>query len=237
MARSGTSQKRIGRAIIDPLFYVLAVTSVLCALLITFRETQVEYPNFRFLLWNLFLAWLPLVCSIAALVWMQIARGALKAAGVIVLAVAWLLLFPNAPYLLTDFIHLIFTHKFTTRSDVDSLLLWYDLILYFLFTWCGLLLGYLSMNQFHAIVRHTFSADVGWLFVFVSAMLSGFGVYLGRVVRLNSWDVLHPGKIVREVVGAIHFDSFAFSLLFGMLILIVYISLYAIGLRNRSKPA
>ncbi|MFD0670572.1 DUF1361 domain-containing protein [Cohnella sp. GCM10027633] len=226
----------VGRAIVDPLFYVLAATSVLCALLISFRETQVDYPNYRFLIWNLFLAWLPLACSMAALVWARVASGAALAVGVIVFAVAWLLLFPNAPYLMTDFIHLIFTSRFD-RSEVDGLLLWYDLVLYFLFTWCGLLLGYVSMNQIHAIVRHYWTSATGWAFVFASAMLSGFGVYLGRIVRLNSWDVLHPGRIVRDVVDAIHFRSFAFSVLFGMLILIVYVSLYAIASRGRGDAS
>lgn len=226
----------VRRAIVDPLFYVLAATSVLCALLISFRETQVEYPNYRFLIWNLFLAWLPLACSMAALAWTRLARGAALAGGVIVFGVAWLLLFPNAPYLMTDFIHLIFTSRFD-RSEVQGLLLWYDLVLYFLFTWCGLLLGYVSMSQIHAIVRHYLSSAIGWAFVFASAMLSGFGVYLGRIVRLNSWDVLHPGRIVRDVVEAIHFTSFAFSLLFGMLILIVYVSLYAIAAHGRDNAS
>ena len=149
--------------------------------------------------------------------------------------VGWLLLFPNAPYLMTDLIHLIFAGRWMDY-DVDGLLLWYDLVLVFLFTWCGLLLGYVSMNQIHAIVRHYWNRTGGWVFVVATSMLGGFGVYLGRIVRLNSWDVLHPLRIVEEVIDAIHFNSIAFSILFGTLILIVYVSLYAITLQGRVKP-
>jgi uncharacterized membrane protein len=237
----GTGQSTVRRAIIDPVFYIIAMTSILCALLISFRDSQVGFTNYRFMIWNLFLAWLPLGCSMAALVWARLARGASLAIGLIVCGVAWLLLFPNAPYLMTDFIHLIFANSYI-NYDVDGLLLWFDLVLYFLFIWCGLLLGYASMNQIHAIVRHYWNAVGGWVFVLASSMLGGFGVYLGRIVRLNSWDVLHPGRIIEQIIDAIHFNSIAFSILFGTLILIVYMSLYVLsghwrGLHSSSQAS
>ncbi len=233
----GAGKTPVPRRIVDPVFFILAATSILCAFLISFRATRIGFPDFGFLVWNLFLAWLPLVCSMAALLWARLASGSAMAAGVVVCGVAWLLLFPNAPYLMTDFIHLIFANRWM-HYDADGLWVWYDLVLYFLFTWCGLLLGYLSMNQMHAIVRHFWNEAGGWLFVLTSGMLGGFGVYLGRVVRLNSWDVLHPARILEQIVDAIHRDSIAFTLLFGTLILIVYVSLYALGpSRDRRREA
>lgn len=224
----------VPRKIVDPLFYVLAATSILCAFLVSFRASHLRFPDFGFLIWNLFLAWLPLACSMAALAWSRVARGAPRTIGIAVCGVAWLLLFPNAPYLMTDFIHLIFASRWT-EYNVEGLLIWYDLVLYFLFTWCGLLLGYLSMNQIHAIVRHAWDEAGGWLFVLASSLLSGFGLYLGRIVRLNSWDVLHPGRIVDQVADAIHRNSIAFSLLFATLIMIVYVSLYSLGVSRPRK--
>lgn len=232
----GVSKGTVRRSIVDPLFYILTATSVLCALLVSFRASRVEIMEFRFLLWNLFLAWLPLVFSMAALAWARIAGGAPLAVGLSLCGALWLLLFPNAPYLMTDLIHLIFASRWTDY-EVDGLLLWYDLVLVFLFTWCGLLLGYVSMNQIHAIVRHYWDRTGGWAFVFATCMLGGFGVYLGRIVRLNSWDVLHPMRIIEEAIDAIHFNSIAFSILFGTLILIVYVSLYAIALQARGKSS
>ncbi len=231
----GESKGVVNRTIVDPLFYILTVTSVLCAILVSFRASRVEFMDLRFLIWNLFLAWLPLAFSMAALVWARVAKGTSLAVGLCVCGVAWLLLFPNAPYLMTDLIHLIFAGRWH-RYDVDGLLVWFDLVLVFLFTWCGLLLGYVSMNQIHAIVRHYSDSLFGWAFVFATSMLGGFGVYLGRIVRLNSWDVLHPLRIVDDVIDAIHFNSIAFSILFGTLILVVYVSLYAITLQSRGKP-
>ncbi len=223
---------RFAPRIVEPLFYVLAATSALCAVLIAVRALRMEDVLYRFLLWNLFLAWLPLIVSMAALALVRVAKGTLMGAGLALLGVAWLLLYPNAPYLTTDFIHLIFD-SFYIRYDKDGLLLWYDLVLFFLFSWCGLLLGYLSMRHFHEIVSHYFGLLAGWAFILTVSFLGGFGVYLGRVVRLNSWDVLFsPFRLIEGVLEGINKQAAGFTLLFGTLILIVYVSLFLV--RNRS---
>jgi len=234
MNRSSTL--RYAPRIVDPLFYVLVVSSVLCAALIAVRMVRMEDEQYRFLLWNLFLAWLPLVVSMASLVLARIAKGVDLAIGLVLLGAAWLLLYPNAPYLTTDFIHLIFSPEYDFR-DKGGLLLWYDLVLFFLFSWCGLLLGYLSMRHFHGLVRHFFGAVPGWLFIVVVSFLGGFGVYLGRVVRLNSWDILfNPFRLIEGVTAGINARAAVFAILFGTLILIVYASLYALG-EGRRPPA
>lgn len=220
---------RMAHSIIDPLFYVLTVTSILCALLIVVRAHQVEYVQFRFLLWNLFLAWLPLLVSMSALLLTRVARGGSLTIGLVLFGIAWLLLYPNAPYLMTDFIHLIFSPNIA-RYDMNGLLLWYDLVLFFLFSWCGLLLGYLSMRHFHSIVSHYFNAWLGWVFVLIVSFLGGFGIYLGRVFRLNSWDVLFsPFRLIEGVLEGINAKSAIFTILFGTFILIIYCTLYLLG--------
>lgn len=221
-----TRKTRVAPEIVEPLFYALAATSVLCAVLIAIRTLRMEDVQYRFLLWNLFLAWLPLIVSMTALTFVRVARGAMLGAGLIVLGVAWLLLYPNAPYLTTDFIHLIFD-TYYIRYDKDGLLLWYDLVLFFLFSWCGLLLGYLSMRHFHELVNHYFGLLTGWIFILTVSFLGGFGVYLGRIVRLNSWDVLFsPFRLLEGVLEGINRQAVGFTLLFGTLILIVYVSLF-----------
>ncbi|WP_256757122.1 DUF1361 domain-containing protein [Cohnella sp. WQ 127256] len=222
--------------IIDPLFYMLTFTSILCALLISVREFQVEYVQYRFLLWNLFLAWLPLGFSMLALLLTRITNGINLLIGLAFCGVAWLLLFPNAPYLTTDLIHLIFNSNYE-GYDKHGLLLWYDLVMFFLFSWCGLLLCYLSMRQFHSIVSDYISAWVGWVFVVIVSFLGGFGVYLGRVVRLNSWDVLFsPFRLINGIIEGINANAAVFSILFGTLILIVYVTLFILG-RSRNKSS
>jgi len=221
-----TRKSRFSPDIVEPLFYALAATSVLCAALIAIRALRMEDVQYRFLLWNLFLAWLPLIVSMAALTLVRVSRGAVLGVGLVLLGVAWMLLYPNAPYLTTDFVHLIFD-TFYNRYDKDGLLLWYDLVLFFLFSWCGLLLGYLSMRHFHEIVSHYFGLLAGWAFILTVSFLGGFGVYLGRVVRLNSWDVLFsPFRLIEGVLEGINAQAAGFTLLFGTLILIVYVSLF-----------
>ena len=228
---------KIAKPIVDPLFYVLTGTSVLCALLIGVRAFQVEYVQYRFLLWNLFLAWLPLLISMSALLLVRIAKGKDLAIGLVLLGIAWLLLYPNAPYLTTDFIHLILNPRYVEYQQQKGLLLWYDLILFFMFSWCGLLLGYLSMRHFHSIVSHYINAWSGWVFVLIVSFLGGFGVYLGRVIRLNSWDVLFsPFRLIEGVVEGINARAGIFTILFGLLILIVYITLYILG-NNRVRQS
>ncbi|MDG0813239.1 DUF1361 domain-containing protein [Cohnella rhizosphaerae] len=230
-----TQPRPSAEPLITPAFLILCGTSLLCLFMLVVREAQVGDARYRFLLWNLFLAWLPLLVSMAAagadraLTKMPAARGGL----LLVLGVGWLLLYPNAPYLTTDLIHLIMNPAYSWRQSTESLILWYDLIVFFLFAWCGLLLGYLSMRQFHRLVSGHLGNSAGWLFIVAVSFLGGFGVYLGRVIRLNSWDVVFsPFRLANSVIGGINSNGAILTILFGMLILIVYLSLYGLGMHR-----
>ncbi|KIL34441.1 hypothetical protein SD71_20120 [Cohnella kolymensis] len=203
-------------------------TSLLCTLLIVVRIVPADRVQYTFLLWNLFLAWLPLLVSMAAIILTRLNKGAELAASLVLCGIAWLLLYPNAPYLTTDLIHLVFNPDYAAYNR-DGLLIWYDLVLFFLFSWCGLLLGYLSMRHFHEIVNFYMNPVLGWLFVLSVAFLGGFGIYLGRVIRLNSWDILNPLRLAAGILEGISLRSAVFTVLFGTLILIVYLSLYMLG--------
>ncbi|MFC5403979.1 DUF1361 domain-containing protein [Cohnella soli] len=218
-------------SVINPLFYVLAATSVLCTFLIVVRADRVEEMRYQFLLWNLFLAWLPLVFSMTAVAYARLIKGRTAlAAGLVILGIGWLLLFPNAPYLTTDLIHLIFNGDYRFYNREEDLLVWYDLVLFVLFSWCGLLLGYQSAKHFYSLIARSAGELAGWIFVIATSYLGGFGVYLGRVVRLNSWDVVFsPFRLIEGVLEGINRKAFIFTLLFGTMILIVYVSLDLIG--------
>jgi len=206
---------------------ILGGVTLLCVLSIMARMLRMDEVTFRFMLWNLFLAWLPLIVSLIAVQAAQRMRGGVRLTILAILGVGWLLLYPNAPYLTTDFIHLIFR-----RYDPKSMILWYDLVVFFLFSWCGLLLGYVSMRHFHEMIRQVFSPALGWLFVTGATFLGGFGIYLGRVIRLNSWDALfNPFRLIEGVVEGLNRDAFVFTFLFGLLTFILYVSLYALRRR------
>lgn len=143
--------------------------------------------GYAFLVWNLFLAWVPLIAAALAFALARRGVGPL----VIVLVLVWLLFFPNAPYMLTDFIHL--------HSDGSSPL-WYDALMLSSFAWTALMLGFASLYLIHAIIRQRMSNGVGWIVVVCVLGLASIGVYLGRFARFNSWDVVARPHLVLSVI-------------------------------------
>ena len=144
---------------------------------------------FIFLLWNLFLAWLPVLFAWLALQKRKQPLPALAAASM------WLLFFPNAPYLVTDLIHL------HTYPPVP---LWYDLILLFTFAVLGLFLGLVSLHMMHGLIDGYFGRFAGWLFVLVALGAGGLGVFIGRFLRWNSWDLFtRPLALLYDVLASL----------------------------------
>ena len=139
---------------------------------------------------NLFLAWLPMLSAPLAhhlhkqgrrLVWL-----------LIVPCLLFWLFFPNAPYILTDMLHLQWPQA---RVPV-----WYDLILLIAFAWTGAFLGLISLFLVHGLVRQWAGRPAGWLVTLGVIAVSGFGVYLGRFPRWNSWDLLtNPSLLLMDI--------------------------------------
>ncbi len=179
--------------------------------------------RYGFLIWNLFLAWLPLVFAIwASHEQRNPEKRPLRLLG---LTGAWLLFFPNSPYILTDLIHL------TTRFYLHF---WVDLMLILLCAFTGLVLGFLSLYIMQSVVTRRFGRAAGWVFVAVAAAMSSFGVYVGRFLRFNSWDVIvRPGRVYRTLDAwldgpMLNHSSAAFMLLFAAFFFIAYLMLYAL---------
>lgn len=178
---------------------------------------------YSFLVWNLFLAWLPLV--FALLVCELQRNGHTRSWTFASLSAMWLLFFPNAPYIFTDLIHL------TTRFRGHF---WVDLTLILICALTGLVLGFVSLYLMQSVVARMFGRVVSWIFIAIVAGLSSFGVYLGRFVRVNSWDVVtRPGKLYDGIHAWVsdpfaHSTSFAFPILFATFLFIAYVMLYAL---------
>jgi uncharacterized membrane protein len=166
----------------------LGTASVLCLALELVRERRYGALDYRFLIWNLILAWIPLI--LALVVYDRYRRGTSIAR--IALPVAlWLLFLPNAPYIVTDFVHL----SATSRAP-----LWFDGVELSAYAWTGMLLGFVSLYLVHAVARHRFGAPAGWCGAFAVLALVSAGVYLGRVKRWNSWDLLtQPGARLADL--------------------------------------
>lgn len=166
----------------------LGVASGLCLVLEAVRELHYGALGFRFLAWNLFLAWAPLVVGLV--VYDRYRRGT-PLLRLTPLAALWLLFLPNAPYIVTDFVHL---------SAAAPAPLWFDGVELSAFAWTGMLLGFVSLYLVHAVARHRFGAAGGWTGALAVLALVSAGVYLGRVKRWNSWDLLtQPGTKLAQL--------------------------------------
>ena len=198
----------------------LTFASVVCVVLVIGRMVWMRDTHFAFLIWNLFLAWLPMVFALLAREHQQ--AGASPGWRFFAFGAAWLLFFPNAPYIFTDIVHL--SHYYSR--------FWPDLILILINALTGMVLGFVSLYLMQSAVRHMAGEWMSWLFIAAVAGLSGFGICLGRFLRLNSWDVVAPGKMA-HVIGLWAHEtpvrySIGFSILFGAFLFVSYLMLYAL---------
>lgn len=190
-----------------------------CAALLGLRMERTGTMRFGFLVWNLFLAFVPLLAASLLAVADRRRSPALVQAGCFAL---WLLFLPNAPYLLTDLIHL------RHRPPVP---LWYDLALILSYALTGLLLGYVSLAVVQRVVARRFGAAAGWVVAVASLGLSGFGIYLGRFLRWNSWEVLtRPAPLFAFFADCLlnprsHAGMIAVTLIFGGALTLGYLAL------------
>jgi len=141
--------------------------------------------------WNLFLAWIPLVL---ALVVYDGARRGWPAGTLAAVGLGWLLFLPNAPYIVTDLKWL---------GHYDSGTHWFDPVLIGAAAAIGLVLGFLSLYLVQAVVVRRLGRLAGWMLAFGALAASGAGVYLGRFQRWNSWDVFtEPTRVVGQLARA-----------------------------------
>jgi uncharacterized membrane protein len=118
--------------------------------------------------------------------------------------------------------------------------LWYDVIIVVWCSWTGMLLGVISLYLMQDIIVRTFGRKAGWLFVFVISAFSSFGIYIGRFVRLNSWDILqNPTETAQEILGIVVDPSMrlaAFTIAYTTFFMFVFLLLYSFShmLREQS---
>jgi uncharacterized membrane protein len=168
----------------------LALAAHGCCALVGVRIVYTHVPNFTYLTWNLFLAWIPFVLAI--LLYDGHRRGA-RPAALVVLGALWLAFFPNAPYIVTDFVHL----------DHDPLSpFWFDGLVIAAFAATGMLLGLGSLYLVQSVVRKQAGTAAGWIAAGVALTLGSVGIYVGRFVRLNSWDLWTSPRHFLHLAGA-----------------------------------
>lgn len=202
--------------------YPLLLLALLSILALTFHLIRIQFSEaVDFSMdWNLFLSWIPLLIAFVA---QTLAKRFGKLPVLMgFLSFIWILFFPNAPYMITDLVHLTVDYK---RN-----LTWHDVIMLFYYAQISLFNGLVSLYWFHQSWLRTYSTWLAKLFLFLSFPLGGFGVYLGRIRRLNSWDILHkPQDLLTNIVeSAFTRTSLLLSVEFALLLGTLYLVLWGL---------
>jgi uncharacterized membrane protein len=191
--------------------------TVLCIVGNRLRAFAGIEPEYGFMVTNLFLAWIPLALAYA-IAWAA-RRGATRPA-LPLLACAWIVFLPNAPYLVTDVVHL---HR-GEASVVNALEL-------LLLAFAGVLIAVKSVQLVQRAVESIWGIAAGWRAVQVIVVLSAIGVYIGRVLRWYSWTIFEdphnlahvllrspsePGRVALGTLGILAFAS-AFYVVYRVL--------------------
>jgi uncharacterized membrane protein len=181
-------------------FYPLFLSSMMACAFYVFRVLYSGSSNYANLLWNLVLAWLPYIFAVIA----ASAYGLIPKRWWLILlfGLLWLVFFPNAPYIVTDFYYL------DPRPPIP---LWFDISLIAIFAFTGCFLAIAS------------------LFALLALSLASFGVYLGRFGRYNSWDIiLEPKSLLKEIASNLlnpldNLGFLGFTIMFTSILLVFYL--------------
>jgi uncharacterized membrane protein len=199
----------------------LAILSLFVVAMIAFRILYTRTPEQSAIAWNLLLAWIPFAL---ALVVYERATSSGSTLSLALLGMLWLLFLPNAPYLVTDLMHV---------GHSGGVPLLYDVLLLSAAAWTGLLLGLTSLFLMHAVARRLLGAANAWALVVGVLGLSSFGIYLGRVQRWNSWDVfVRPEQLLGDIASGVlhplsHPRPIAVTILFTSFLLASYLVFYS----------
>lgn len=167
----------------------LGLATIGCVAMLVLRAGLTGQLEMRSLVWNLFLAVIPfpVAWGVDALGRNRRVNGWLLALPTMV----WLVFFPNSPYLVTDLIHL---------RPTPNVPLWYDSLVFFAFSATGLLLGLTSLYLVQSTVARRLGRTWGAAVALLAIAMGSYGIYLGRVERWNSWDVLtNPRELLRSI--------------------------------------
>lgn len=206
----------------------MGVLTLFCFAVSIYRFVYTDTKVFLFLNWNLFLAFVPWAISSLMMISPKLRQSKWMFA---LLLCTWLLFFPNAPYILTDLFHLRLT---------SSMPVWFDLILILSFAWTGLLFGFLSLWDIEELLRNRLKEKYVICISVLLLFIGSFGIYIGRYLRWNSWDILtSPFQLLYDIGDRLvnpfsHPRTWGVTILMGLFLNILYFSFRMI--RWRSCP-
>ena len=194
----------------------ILISSAFSILLLMIRIVISHRVSYIFLAWNLLLAYVPLMI----VNWLNRHEVVMRNAVTLGLSIVmWLLFMPNSFYILTDLFHLQ-----TTGGSRP----WFDLTLILSFAWNGILFGIISIWKMEMLLKKTKGRFASAFLIFIVMWLNAFGVYIGRFLRFNSWDIIfNPFPLLTDIVEMIvnpydYKSAWAISLCFACFISILY---------------
>lgn len=187
---------------------VLFLFTIYSLILLVVRAKLTNSIYLFFLVWNLFLAFVPYLFISYLKTQITIQKSKIKTLSLLFI---WLLFLPNSFYILTDLIHL---------SQSSSHLFWFDLVAISSYALIGFTLGIVSLIEFENIIKTYTSTLITNLIIPAICFLCGVGIYLGRILRYNSWDIIsNPFELVRATfLSVTSANALLFSFYFGVYI-------------------
>jgi uncharacterized membrane protein len=201
---------------IDRITSLLFVMSIFCFCLTVFRALMSSTAHYLFLNKNLFLSFIPWLISSVIL-----KREFIRKCYFLkwTLFLLWLVFFPNSLYIFTDLFHL-------GRPGLFPL--WYDFILITSFAWTGFMFGIISLLDIEKFFINFVSRTKVNIILALLLFLGSFGVYIGRFLRWNSWDVvMQPFALFVDVSDKvthpfIHKGTWGMTLLLGVMLNMIF---------------
>ncbi len=201
---------------------MLGFASVVCCILLAGRIYYSSSIFYSFLIWNLVLAWIPLILSYSIVKADNLGKHKMITGS---LFFAWVLFLPNSPYIITDLFHL---------KHIQNIPLWYDLVLIMSFAWNGLMIGFVSLLEIQRFLNKKYSRKISWATIISMLFLSGFGIYLGRFERWNSWDIVtNPIALFIDILDKFldpfsHPRTIGVTLFFSSFLVVSYLTLFTL---------
>lgn len=188
------------------LIYTFTLFSIV---LLTYRIIKSDGLSYIFLVWNLFLAFIPWWIS-------DYMKRQYKLTSIhLPIVLLWLLFLPNAPYILTDLFHL------KPRLDLP---LWYDLILVLSFALTGMMVFFKSLKDMLSLLKNRIGEFYVAIITPLLFWLVSYGLYLGRYLRFNSWDIVHPFILLKASFGILfEKDTIGFTGIFTVFMWFLYV--------------
>ncbi len=211
-----------------PFFSVLLLPAIVALALLVIRIVATDSTRYLFLIWNLLLAFVPLVLLLVLK--NRLKNTAWWSVPNILITFAFIAFLPNAFYIMTDYKHL----RGASEININ-----YDILMINVFAWTGLLWGYCATLEFHKELRKRLSSSRALISMGLVFSAISFAIYLGRFVRWNSWDILvQPAAIIFDVSDQVinpsmHVNAYFYTFIFFISLFSIHYTLWRLISKSR----